>query len=153
MTFSRLLPALFVGVALFLSNPANAQDDWVVKSSPHSVPDTVANLTAAIEGAGAKVAAVVDHSAAAQSADLELAPTTVVIFGNPKLGTPLMIANRQAAIDLPIKVLIWQEGDSTMIGYLAPEALAARHGIDADHKSIQMMKGALGKLTDAAAAQ
>jgi uncharacterized protein (DUF302 family) len=153
MTFGRFVPSAIVGIALFLSQPAIAQDDWVVKTSPRSVPATVEKLKTAIEGAGAAVAAVVDHAAAAQKVGMELSPTTVVIFGNPKLGTPLMMENPKAGIDLPLKVLVWKDGAATMIGYLRPDALAKRHGIDANHKSIEMMTGALAKMTDAATAQ
>ncbi|MBE0529836.1 MAG: DUF302 domain-containing protein [Rhodospirillales bacterium] len=153
MTFGRFLPMVTAGAVLVLSHGAIAQDDWIVKSSPHSVPATVEKLKTAIEGAGAVVAAVVDHAAAAQKVGMELSPTTVVIFGNPKLGTPLMIENPKAGIDLPLKVLVWQDGASTMIGYLRPDALAKRHEIDASHKSIEMMTGALAKMTDAATAQ
>jgi len=76
----------------------------------------------------------------------------VLIFGNPKLGTPIIQANPQAGLDLPIKVLVWQDGDKVMIGYLDPEALKARYEASGADKAFGMMAGALGKLTDAAAA-
>ena len=85
-------PLLILGLALFSADRAEAQQQgvWVVKSSPHSVPVTVEKLTSAIERAGASVAAVVDHAAGAKKTGMDLPPTTLVIFGNPKLGTPLM---------------------------------------------------------------
>lgn len=87
--------------------PLAAQDaDWIIKDSPSSVADTVAKLTAAIEGAGARVFAVVDHAAGAESIGTPIAPETLVIFGNPKIGTPIIAANPKAGIDLPIHVLI-----------------------------------------------
>ena len=147
-----LLSTLACGAALTLASAAYA-DDWEIKTSPHSVADTVAKLTTAIEGAGAKVVAVVDHAAAAASVDMELPPTTVVIFGNPKLGTPLMQMNQKIGIDLPLKVLVWQDGSTTRIGYIEPEELADEYEIDEDHKIIKTMEGALEKLTDAAIAQ
>jgi len=153
MVLGRILPAVILGFAVLSVGPASAEDAWVVKNSPHSVADTVGKLTAAIDNAGAKVAATVDHAAAAEKAGMQLPPTTVVIFGNPKLGTPLMVENRRFAMDLPIKVLVWQESDATMIGYVEPDVLAERYGIAGDNKSIQAMKMALGKLTDAAAAE
>jgi uncharacterized protein (DUF302 family) len=125
----------------------------VVKTSPHSVPVTVAKLSSAIEGAGASIAAVVDHAAGAKKAGMELPPTTLVIFGNPKLGTPLMQQNRQVGIDLPMSVLVWQDGDATKIGYVSPESMASEYGIAADNASIKKMIGALDKLTNAATAQ
>jgi len=157
MMLARLIaaPLLALGFALSSAGSVEAQEHgvWVVKTSPHSVSVTVAKLNSAIEAAGAGVAAVVDHAAAAKKAGMELPPTTLVIFGNPKLGTPLMQEKRQIGIDLPMRVLIWQDGDTTRIGYLTPESMASRYGIAADHASITKMTGALDKLTDAAIAQ
>lgn len=127
--------------------------DWIIKTSPDDVPTTVARLTTAIEGAGARVVAAVDHQANAATADLELPPTTVVIFGNPVAGTPLMQADRRVALDLPQKVLVWQEGDVTRVGYLEPAALAGRYGIDPETTpAVGAMTMALAKVTDAAIA-
>jgi len=134
------------------AGPALAAE-WQTKESPHSVADTVDALTGAIEKAGARVMAVVDHQANAASADLDLPPTTLVIFGNPKIGTPLMQENRRVALDLPQKVLIWEENGVTQIGYLQPQELADRYGLDAGSQSITTMVNALGKLTDAAIAE
>lgn len=155
--FARLMitSLLILGFALFSGDAANAQEQgaWIVKTSPHSVPVTVERLNSAIEDAGASVAAVVDHAAGAKGAGMELSPTTLVIFGNPKLGTPLMQENRQIGIDLPMRVLIWQDGDITRVGYLEPESMASSHGIAADNASIRKMTGALDKLTDTATAE
>ena len=155
MTLARILaaPALIWGLALLLTHSAVAQDNWVVKTSPKPVPDTVKALTAAVEGAGASVAAVVDHAAGAKKVGMELPPTTLVIFGNPKLGTPLMQENRQIAMDLPMRVLVWQDSDTTKVGYLKPESMASWYGIAADNPSIKTMTGALDKLTNAATAE
>jgi uncharacterized protein (DUF302 family) len=149
MSFERQLQAVVVGLALLLPVAANADDDWVVKASPLPVAETAEKLTDAIEAAGASVVAVVDHRANARSAGADLPPAIVVIFGNPAIGTPLMQENLRIAIDLPQKVLIWQEDGSTMVGYVEPGVLAERYGIEADNKSIEMMEQALGKLTDA----
>jgi uncharacterized protein (DUF302 family) len=148
-------PLLILGSVLLSADPAEAQEQgvWVVKTSPHSVPVTVAKLSSAVEGAGASVAAVVDHAADAKKAGMELPPTTLVIFGNPKLGTPLMQKNRQVGIDLPMRVLVWQDGDATKIGYLTPESMASRYEIATDNASIKTMTGALDRLTNAATAQ
>jgi uncharacterized protein (DUF302 family) len=157
MTIAHLMvaPLLILALALCSTDSACAQghETWVVKTSPHSVPDTVARLTSAVEGAGAGVAAVIDHAAGAKKAGMELPPTTLVIFGNPKLGTPLMQQTRQVGIDLPMRVLVWQDGDVTRIGYLEPESMASRYGIAADNTSIKKMTGALDKLTNAATAR
>ena len=153
MILTRVTQAILLIGGVALSTAAVAADDWRIKTSPHSVADTVTRLTTAIEGAGAKVAAVIDHSAAAANADLDLAPTTVVIFGNPKLGTPLMQENQRIGMDLPLRILVWQDGDTTMVGYVEPDVIANRHGIGDDNTSIVAMEGALGKLTDAAIAE
>lgn len=135
-----------------VSAPATrSAEDWVEKTSPDPVPVTVARLTAAIEASPASLVAVVDHRANAARAGLELPETTVVIFGNPAVGTPLMQANRRAALDLPLEVLVWRDGDVTRIGYLPAPALAARYGIGPGHPAVAAMSAALNKLTDAAA--
>ncbi len=152
MIFTRVTKAILLIGAIATSTAAVADDDWQVKTSPHSVADTVTRLTAAIEGAGARVAAVIDDSGAAGELDFELAPTTVVFFGTPTTGTPLMQENQKSGIDLPLRILVWQDGDETMVGYVEPEHLGERNGIDDDSNAIRMIEGALGKLTDASTA-
>ena len=100
----------------------------VTKLSPRSVTDTVARLSAEVEGRGMKVFTVIDHSGEAEDCGLELRDTKVMIFGNPLGGTPVMQAAPLAALDLPLKVLVWADGDQTKLSYTAPGALAARYG-------------------------
>ena len=152
MVFTRVTQAILLIGAIATSSAAVADDDWQVKTSPHSVAETVTRLTAAIEDAGAKVAAVIDHAAAAEEVDLELAPTTVVIFGNPKIGTPLMQENQKIGLDLPLRILVWQDGDETRVGYIEAEDLAERYDIDDDSKAVKMIENALNNLSDAAVA-
>ena len=142
---------LFVFISLFLFVGTAMADNWIVKSSPHSVEKTVSQLTAAIEGAGAKVFGVVDHAAGASSVGAELAPSTLVIFGNPKIGTPIMQNNIRAGLDLPLRVLVFEEARETKIGYLDPAALKARYDIEGAGEVFAKVTGALNKLTDAAA--
>ena len=125
-------------------------DDWITKTSPHSVEKTVSQLTAAVEGAGAKVFAVVNHAGGAKSVGAELAPATLVIFGNPKIGTPVMQANIRAGLDLPLRVLVFEEADKTTVGYLDPAKLKARYDISGVDDVFAKITGALNKLTDAA---
>ncbi len=148
------MPRFIVTLALtlFFTGVSMAAEGWITKESPHSVADTVAKLTAAVEGAGAKVFAVVDHAAGAKSIGSPVADEVVVIFGNPKLGTPLIAANPEIGLDLPLKVLIWDQDGTTMIGYLDPQALKARYGVGGVDKVFETMAGALGKLTGAAVA-
>jgi uncharacterized protein (DUF302 family) len=105
-----------------------ADGDWLVtKSSPWSVSDTVARLSALVAARGMKLFAVIDHSGEAKAAGLELRETKVVIFGSPQAGTPVMLAAPLAALDLPLKVLVWADGHRTKVTYTAPAALTARY--------------------------
>ena len=100
----------------------------VTKVSPRSVADTVGRLLEATAARSLKVFAVIDHSGEAEANGLELRDTKLVIFGSPQAGTPVMVAAPLAALDLPLKILVWADGDETKISYTAPSALAARYG-------------------------
>lgn len=102
------------------------------KLSAHSVAETVARLQSLAEGKGMKVFAVIDHSGEAKKVGLELRETKVVIFGSPQAGTPVMQAVPLAALDMPLKVLIWSDDGQTKVTYTAPPALAARYGLSED---------------------
>ncbi|MDX6392245.1 MAG: hypothetical protein QOJ73_3308 [Streptosporangiaceae bacterium] len=108
------------------------ETDVVTKLSPRSVADTVSRLTTMISAKGMKLFAVIDQSAEARQAGLKLRDTTLVIFGSPAGGTPVMVASPLAALDLPLKVLVWADGGQTKVSYYAPAALAARHHLGAD---------------------
>ena len=101
----------------------------VTKSSPTSVAETVARLEAVLESRGINLFAVIDHSGEAAAAGLQLRDTKVVIFGSPAAGTPVMEAAPLAALDLPLKVLIWADGDQTRIDYVDAAELGARYGL------------------------
>ncbi len=101
----------------------------VTKLSPWSVAETVARLSAIVAAKGMKLFAVIDHSGEAKDTGLELRDTKLVIFGGPQAGTPVMVAAPLAALDLPLKVLVWADGDQTKVSYTAPGALAARYGL------------------------
>ena len=106
--------------------------DVVTKLSPRSVPDTTARLTAMISAKEMRLFAVIDQAAEARQAGLTLRETTLVIFGSPTAGTPVMDASPLSALDLPLKVAIWADGDQTKVSYYAPAALAARHHLGPD---------------------
>jgi len=102
-------------------------------SSHHSVDDTVARLTQLLAAKGVKLFAVIDHSGEAAAAGLSMPPTKVVLFGNPKAGTPLMLAAPSIAIDLPLKLLIAQDPTgATTITWNAPAYLRTRHNLPED---------------------
>jgi uncharacterized protein (DUF302 family) len=124
------------------SVPGNIQDetigarsrDVVTKLSPWSVADTVTRLLAVAAARELKVFAVIDHSGEAENVGLHLRDTKLVIFGSPAAGTPLMQSAPLAALDLPLRVLIWASDDyQTKLGYTAPGALARRYGLSAEH--------------------
>jgi uncharacterized protein (DUF302 family) len=101
----------------------------VTKRSPRSVADTVARLEELVAARGMKLFAVVDHSGEAEVNGLELRDTKVVLFGSPQQGTPVMQSVPLAALDLPLKVLIWADEDGTRVSYTAPAELARRYGL------------------------
>lgn len=131
---------------------ASAADEMAVKASKYPVKETADRLVAALEGKGIKPAARIDHAAAAKANGLDMPPTELVLFGNPKLGTPLMLANPQAAIDLPMRVLVWQDkAGKVWVGYVKPDALKARHTLGGVDEQLKTMAGALDAFTKAAA--
>jgi uncharacterized protein (DUF302 family) len=102
----------------------------VTKDSHRSVDDTVNRLTELIDARGMKLFAVIDQAAEARSVGLRLRPTTLVVFGSPLAGTAVMDAAPLAALDLPLKILVWADDDQTKVSYLSPGALAARYDLD-----------------------
>lgn len=104
----------------------------ITKDSPRTINETVSRLTDLIQAKGMKLFAVIDQSAEAHGVGLELRPTTLVIFGNPTAGTAVMEAVPLAALDLPLKILIWADRDQTKVSYLAPSAFADRYALDVD---------------------
>ena len=104
----------------------------VTKLSPRSAGDTVARLTSLLAAKGVQLFATIDQRAAAREVGLDLRETVLVIFGNPAAGTPVMAAAPLAALDLPLKVLIWDDEGQVKVTYYAPAALAARHHLNAD---------------------
>jgi len=119
------------------------------KESPRSVEDTVLRLKGVLESKGVKLFAVIDHSGEADAVGLELRDTKVVIFGSPVAGTPVMQAAPLAALDLPLKVLVWADGDQTKVSYAGPDELAARYGLG---EELADRLAAIDVVTDAATA-
>jgi len=106
----------------------NPTDGLVTIPSHQSVDRTVQKLEAILQAKGVKLFALVDHSGEAERVGLQMPPTKLLIFGNPKAGTPLMIHSPSSAIDLPLKILVWEDGAGQVwISYNSPEYLATRH--------------------------
>ena len=106
---------------------------FISKLSPHSVPETIQRLSALLKSKGVAIFALIDHSGEAEKAGLKMRPTQLLIFGNPKGGTPLMLAAPSTAIDLPLKALVWEDADGKVwLSYNSPDYLQQRHGFPAD---------------------
>jgi uncharacterized protein (DUF302 family) len=98
--------------------------------SNHSVDQTVERLKGILEAKGVTIFALVDHNGEAEKAGLKLRPTKLLIFGSPKAGTPVMLAAPSIAIDLPLKILIWEDGQGKVwVSYNSPAYLQERHGV------------------------
>ena len=119
----------------------------VTKLSPWSAADTLSRLLAVAAARGLKVFGVIDHSGEARAVGLELRDTKVVIFGSPQAGTPVMLAAPTAALDLPLKVLVWDDEGQTKVSYTAPGTLAARYGLS---EELASRLAGIDALTDAA---
>ncbi len=138
--------------ALLFSAPLYAGSDFITKKSSNSVAVSMDRLENALKLKGVGIVARVDHAAAAQKADLKLRPTQVLIFGNPKLGTPLMHSNQQIGLDLPLKVLAWEDAKGqAWLTYEKPDEMGERHGVKEPAEILKKMAGVLDAVTTEAA--
>ncbi len=105
----------------------------VNKLSNHSVEETLDKLKTILQSKGVTLFAVIDHSGEALKAGMKMLPTKLLILGNPKAGTPLMLAAPSSALDLPLKILIWEDHNGKVwLSYNSPEYLKERHNLPAD---------------------
>ena len=104
----------------------------VTKLSPWSMADTVARLSAVVAARGMEVLAIIDHSGKARDAGLDLRDTKLVIFGSPADAAAVIKAAPLAALDLPLRVVVWEDGYRTLVSYPAPEAVARRYGLEGE---------------------
>jgi uncharacterized protein (DUF302 family) len=148
ITTRLLLASLGLAIAIYLfssQTPASspkfkeafmspgADNGIVCKKSNHSVDETLEKLKAILQSKGVTLFAVVDHSGEAQKVGLAMRPTKLVIFGSPKGGTPLMLASPSIAIDLPLKILVYEDAQSAVqVCYNAPAYLQQRHNLPPD---------------------
>jgi len=101
--------------------------------SNHSVDETLAKLKGILQAKGVTLFALVDHSGEAAKVGMKMPPTKLLIFGNPKAGTPVMLAVPSSAIDLPLKILIWEDAQGKVwVTYNSPVYLQERHGLPAE---------------------
>ena len=147
-----LLVSMFLALAV-ITNVARAQEGMTVVPSTHDVATTMDKLESIVKSKGMKVMARVNHTANAESVGMELRPTQLLIFGNPKVGTPLMLCSQSIAIDLPQKMLVWEsEAGEVFLGFNDPAHLKERHSTEGCDKVFEMVTGALNNFAKAAAA-
>lgn len=128
------------------SGPSTTEPGVITKISPRSFAATVSRLTSLIEEKGLRLFSVIDQRAEARNAGLELRDTTLVVFGSPAAGTPVMAAAPLSALDLPLKVLVWADNGQVNVSYYAPSTLGRRHSLPQD--LVARLEG-IGPLTDA----
>lgn len=144
----RLLPLL---AAALIAAPAGAEEVYITKTSPHDVSTTLDRIAETVEAGGGMVFYRIDHAAAAAAYGKQMAPTQVLIFGNPANGTGLMNAHPRVSVDLPLKVGAFEAADGTVtLIYRNPVVQFAGLGIDGPAEGIA---GTLETLTDRAVAE
>jgi len=115
------------------NNPIKKKNGIVDIPSNHSVDETVDRIKNILQAKGIMLFALVDHSGEAEKVGMKMRPTKLLIFGNPKAGTPLMLAAPSIAIDLPLKILVWEDADAKVrLSYNSPEYLQKRHDLPQD---------------------
>ena len=135
----------------FLASQAYADNGIISVRSPHEVKGTADRLENTLKQKGMTVFIRINHTQGAQKVGKKLRPTELVIFGNPKVGTPLMQCSQSTAIDLPQKALIWEDGEGHVwLSYNDPKYLAERHGITGCAEVIKKIDKALSNFAKAA---
>jgi uncharacterized protein (DUF302 family) len=125
---------------------------WViVKRSASGYRETVGRLSDAIERRGLTVFGVIDHAAAAREAGLDLADEEVVVFGNPRAGTPLMQGDPRIGIELPLRMVVWADAEGVALGYRDPRELAADYDVAQHELTLEQMATLLADLSREAA--
>ena len=149
-----MIRILLIGVITMLTMAVSAADsNFISKKSPHSVAQTMDRLEGALKEKGIGIVARVNHATAAKQVAMEMRDTELLIFGNPKLGSPLMIENQAVAIDLPMKVIAWKDDKGQVwVGFNDPTALAKHHNLKSQDEILKKMRGALDNFTDVATA-
>jgi uncharacterized protein (DUF302 family) len=124
----------------------------VITRSKHGYRETAERAVGAIEARGLTLFARIDHAAAARAAGLELADEEVLLFGNPRAGTPLMRSDPRIGFELPLRILIWADASGVLLGYRDPRELGGAYEITAEQQPIlEQMATLLGQLADEAA--
>ena len=160
----HLIPSLLIALSLSAcqpspsTSPATTQDIAapmiIKKASPYSAGETIDRLEKILNAKGLTVFTRVNHAAGAKNVGIEMAGSELIIFGNPKLGTPLMLENPAMGLDLPLKALAYtDDSGQTYLSYTAPAELQSRHRISENSGVIAKMTGALDAMTSAAVSE
>jgi uncharacterized protein (DUF302 family) len=148
----RLAAVVWVLTLACSADAAFAADGLITMRSPYSEPETMDRFVTVATNAGMKIFARIDHAAGAQQVGRSLRPTEVLIFGNPKGGTPFLECSQTVGIDLPMKLLVWtDESNQVWIGYNDPAWVGRRHGVQSC-PAIGPLSQALAKMVDGAIA-
>jgi uncharacterized protein (DUF302 family) len=123
----------------------------IVQRSASGYAATVRSLTEAIERRGLTLFARIDHAAAAREAGLELEDEQVLVFGNPRGGTPLMQSDRRIGIELPLRMLVWRQGEEVLLGYNDPRELSGTYDVAQHESTLEQMTMLLDELATEAA--
>lgn len=144
---------IIAALAALLGANAHASEGMITLKSAHSVKETTDRLDRILRDKGMTVMKRIDHAAGAASVGNKLRPTELLIFGNPKIGTPLMQCNPHIAIDLPQKALIWEDASGQVwLAYNDPKFLALRHDLRGCEEILGKVANALGNFAAAATA-
>ncbi len=147
----KLSASIVLLLALVLQTPLAGAGSFVVTRSAHDVNETINRLEASLRAKGVTVFARIDHAGNAQRVGVALRPVQLLIFGNPKLGSPLLESNPMVGLDLPMKALAWEDADGEVwLGYTAAATIAGRYRIEDRAAVIGKMTGALKNFTAAA---
>lgn len=144
-----ILPIVLASLAFV----GSASADIIKVPSPHSVSETINRLEAEVKNAGATVFARIDHAKGAEAVGMELEPATLLIFGSPQVGTSSLQQSATMGLDLPLRVMAYEDSDTVWVAYSDPSEAAARHGIPEGSASTDAISTALENLTSAATAQ
>ncbi len=147
------ISVLLTLLASFTSFSLMAADGVITKPSVHGVTETMDTLQAVLESKGMTIFARIDHGAGAAGVGITIPATELLIFGNPKVGSPLMQCERSVAIDLPQKALVWEDTEGKVwLSYNDPDYLRKRHAISGCDQQLKKVTDALDALTSAATA-
>ncbi|MGA8179741.1 MAG: DUF302 domain-containing protein [Desulfobacterales bacterium] len=127
-----------------------ANNGMINKPTNHSVDETVGKIECILQAKGVRLFSLIDHSGEAEKVGMKMNPNKLLIFDNPKAGTPLMLAAPSSAIDLPLKILVWEDGEGKVrISYNSPAYLQGRHRIPSKLlQNIAVLEGLAAKAAD-----